>query len=212
MSSVLNNLHIKKFVAARRVRVLVESMAALVPNGSRLLDVGCGDGQITKLVVARRSGVKATGIDVLLRPKTHIPVAKYDGTTIPFEDASFDVVMLIDVLHHTENPAALLREATRVTTRYVLLKDHFRNGVFAGATLRLMDWISNIHQGVALPYNYLSEMEWHRIYERVGVRPVDIKRKLNLYPQPANLVFGRNLHFIALLEKKSQRQGQNSRR
>jgi ubiquinone/menaquinone biosynthesis C-methylase UbiE len=205
MSSLLNILH-TKLVSGWRVRVLVESLAALVPNGSRLLDIGCGDGQIAKLIVARRSGVEATGIDVLLRPKTHIPVAKYDGTTIPFEDASFDVVMFIDVLHHTENPAALLREATRVTRRYVLLKDHFRNGVFAGATLRLMDWIGNVHHGVALPYNYLSETEWRRIYERVAVRPVETKRKLNLYPQPVNLVFGRGLHFIALLEKEPQRQ------
>jgi ubiquinone/menaquinone biosynthesis C-methylase UbiE len=193
-----------KLIAARRVRVLVESLAALVPNGSRLLDVGCGDGQITKLVVARRNGVEATDIDVLLRPKTHIPVAKYDGTTIPFQDANFDVVMLIDVLHHTENPAALLGEATRVTRRYVLLKDHFRNGIFAGATLRLMDWIGNVHHGVAPHYNYLSETEWHRIYEQVAIRPVVTRRKLNLYPQPVNLVFGRSLHFIALLEKKSQ--------
>jgi len=144
----------------------------------------------------------------LLRPKTHIPVAKYNGTTIPFEDASFDMVMLIDVLHHTESPAALLREATRVTRRYVLLKDHFRNGVFAGATLRLMDWIGNIHHGVTLPYHYLSETEWCRIYDQVAVRPVETKRKLNLYPQPANLVFGRGLHFIALLEKEPQRQRQ----
>jgi ubiquinone/menaquinone biosynthesis C-methylase UbiE len=205
MSSLLNILH-TKLVSARRVHVLAESLAALVPNGSRLLDIGCGDGQIAKLIVARRSGVKATGIDVLLRPKTHIPVAKYDGTTIPFEDASFDMVMLIDVLHHTENPAALLREATRVTRRYVLLKDHFRNGVFAEATLRLMDWIGNIHHGVTLPYHYLSETEWRRIYDQVAVRPVETKRKLNLYPQPANLVFGRGLHFIALLEKEPQRQ------
>jgi hypothetical protein len=53
---------------------------------------------------------------------------------------------------------------------------------------------------------FLSETEWRRIYERIAVRSVETKRKLNLYPQPVNLVFGRGLHFIALLEKEPQRQ------
>ena len=50
--------------------------------------------------------------------------------------------MLVDVLHHTDDPGILLSEARRVTRRAVVLKDHTRD-YMAGATLRLMDWGAN---------------------------------------------------------------------
>ena len=51
------------------------------------------------------------------------------------------------------------------------------------------------------PYNYLSEADWEKAYNEVGLRPISVKRRLKLYPNPANLIFGRGLHFIALLQK-----------
>ena len=71
-------------------------------------------------------------------------------------DASFDVVMFVDVLHHTDDPLLLLQEAQRVG-KIILVKDHFRKGFLAGPTLRFMDWVGNAHHGVVLPYNDLVE-------------------------------------------------------
>ena len=51
-----------------------------------------------------------TGIDVLVRDHTHIPVVKFDGTSIPFPDRSFDTLVFVDVLHHTNDPVLLLRD------------------------------------------------------------------------------------------------------
>src|SRR5207244_2394518 len=113
-------------------------------------------------------------------------------------------VMFVDVLHHTKNPAALLAEAARVTRGYVLLKDHFRTGFLANPTLRLMDWFGNVHHGVVLPYNYLAKSEWERLYHQTGLTPVKTVRKLHLYPLPFDLLFGRSLHFIALLKKQDR--------
>ena len=200
MHNLLNTLH-TKLVFGRRVRTLAKALSQMIPTGSRVLDVGCGDGQISAQIMRDREKVSIIGIDVLLRPERHIPVTQFDGSTIPFDDSSFDVVMFVDVLHHTKNPAVLLAEAARVTKKYILLKDHFRTGLFGGVTLRLMDWVGNVHHGVVLPYNYLSEAEWDQTYKNAGLRLVNVTRALKLYPNPANLVFGRGLHFIALLEK-----------
>lgn len=202
MPSLHNTLH-TTLVFGRRVRKLAEALSSMVPDGSRVLDVGCGDGQISAQVAARRHNVSIVGIDVLLRPEQSIPVTLFDGTTIPFEDDSFDVVMFVDVLHHAEDPTALLAEAARVSQKYLLLKDHVRTGFVGKWTLRLMDWFGNAQHNVVLPYNYLSGPEWDEAYKTVGLQPVKTLSRLQLYPNPANWIFGRGLHFITLLEKKA---------
>ena len=183
----------------RRVKALATRLSAHIPPGSSVLDVGSGSGWISAEIKAGVTGVAITGIDVLVRPYTHIPVVQFDGKSIPFPDASFDIVMFVDVLHHTNHPGVLLAEAARVARRWVLLKDHFRTGVLGRARLRFMDWIANIQHGVALPYNYLSPAEWEETYRAVSLKPVKVETDLGLYPGPANLVFGGNLQFIALL-------------
>jgi ubiquinone/menaquinone biosynthesis C-methylase UbiE len=200
MQSLINTVH-TRLVFGRRVRVLAEALAQMIPPGSRVLDVGCGDGQISAEIANQGQNISISGIDVLLRPHCYIPVTQFDGSHIPYPDASFDVVMFVDVLHHTKDPAALLAEARRVTRKYVLLKDHFRTGPIGNVTLRVMDWFGNAHHNVVLPYNYLSETEWEATYKVSDLEIVQLRRKLGLYPFPANLVFGRGLHFIALLEK-----------
>jgi len=201
MQNLIDTLH-TTLVFGRRVRTLAAALGEMVPSGSEVLDVGCGDGQISAQLANSGKGLSVRGIDVLIRPNCYIPVTQFDGNNIPFDDASFDLVIFVDVLHHTEDPAALLAEAKRVSRRYLLLKDHFRTGAIGNKTLRLMDWFGNAHHGVVLPYNYLSEPEWNQAYQRLGLKVVEIKRKLGLYPFPADLLFGRGLHFVALLEKR----------
>ena len=201
MRNLVDTLH-TTLVFGRRVRTLAAALASMVPPGSEVLDVGCGDGQISAQLTKSGRDISVRGIDVLLRPNSHIPVTQFDGSKIPFPDASFDLVMFVDVLHHTQDPVALLAEARRVTRRYILLKDHFRTGAIGNLTLRLMDWFGNAHHGVVLPYNYLSESEWTQTYKNVGLDLVQLRRELGLYPFPADLLFGRGLHFLALLEKR----------
>jgi ubiquinone/menaquinone biosynthesis C-methylase UbiE len=78
---------------------------------------------------------------VLVWPHTKIPVTAFDGEHLPFPDKSVDVVMFVYVLHHTNDPEVLLREAQRVALKAVVLKDHTRNGLLAYTTLRFMDWV-----------------------------------------------------------------------
>lgn len=203
MSGLIDAVH-TSLVFGRRVRVLSEALGQMIPPGSTLLDVGCGDGQISAQVATSASNVSVVGIDVLLRPHCHIPVTQFDGSHIPFPDSSFDVVMFVDVLHHTKDPAVLLAEARRVTRKYILLKDHFRTGPIGNLTLRLMDWFGNAHHKVVLPYNYMSESEWDATYRGCGLKVFQLRRTLGLYPFPANFAFGRGLHFIALLEKAGE--------
>jgi hypothetical protein len=53
---------------------------------------------------------------------------------------------------------------------------------------------------VALPYSYWSPDRWERSFANAGLRVVEQRERLGLYPWPASLVFDRRLHFIAVLE------------
>ena len=83
----------------------------------------------------------------------------------------------------------------------VLIKDHNRNGLLAGARLRLMDWVGNARFGVALPYNYWSERQWHDAWREIGLKPEQTVTRIGLYPKPLDWVFGAKLHFITLLKR-----------
>jgi SAM-dependent methyltransferase len=194
----------EKLVFGRRVKVLADHLAALIPPKARVLDVGCGDGTLDALIARRRPDVSIEGIDVLLRPASRIPVKQFDGARIPHPDASFDAVMFVDVLHHTEDPLVLLREAERVGAR-ILVKDHFRQGFLADRTLRFMDWVGNAHHGVALPYNYWSKAQWRAALEALGLQASEMRFSLGLYPAPASWVFERGLHFIGSFERCEQK-------
>jgi SAM-dependent methyltransferase len=195
---LLNQIH-ERAVHSRRVNALTKVLQPLLPTRGTVLDIGSGDGWLASLMAAQLPGTQFSGIDVLVREQTHVPVAHFDGQHIPYPDKHFDAVMIVDVLHHTLEPAVLLREARRVTRQHVILKDHTRDGLAARATLRMMDWVGNAHHGVALPYNYLSLAEWLMLFDEVGLTVEQFDNKPRLYGAPADWLFGRSLHFVAQL-------------
>lgn len=178
---------------------LAAHLSEMLPGDATVLDVGCGDGMLDALIEKARPDVSITGVDVLLRPNARIPVTQFDGNSIPFEADSFDVVMFIDVLHHTVDPFVLMREASRVARQFVVIKDHTMDGVLSYTTLRFMDWFGNKPHGVALPYNYWRERQWRSAFGELQMEVVEWRNKLGLYASIPDLVFGRGLHMIAKL-------------
>ena len=191
----------ENLVSSRRVRVLANCFADLIPPGSRVLDVGCGDGKVSAALLSKRRDLEIQGIDVLPRDRTLIPVEMFDGAQFPFSSASFDVVLFADVLHHTADPKILLKEARRVSAKHVIIKDHYREGFAANTRLRFMDWVGNSRFGVALPYNYWTEHQWREAWSEIGLRSERLLTRLGLYPKPADWIFGARLHFITLLQR-----------
>ncbi|MDX6613261.1 MAG: hypothetical protein QOD75_2447 [Blastocatellia bacterium] len=88
-------------------------VARAVPRGSRVLDVGCGNGFIAHHLSAML-GTKVTGIDLDQSAQAPIDYQRFDGTHFPVADKSFDGVLFCYVLHHAQNLGAIFSEVRRV--------------------------------------------------------------------------------------------------
>jgi len=98
----------------------MEAIARLVPEGSRILDLGCGDGALLAYLHARR-GCSGYGIEIAddnvlacVRKGVNVIQLNLDEGLAMFDDASFDVVLQIDTLQHLRNAEVMLRETARV--------------------------------------------------------------------------------------------------
>ena len=184
----------------RRLQVLGSRLAALIPEGASVLDVGCGDGLLTREIGESRRDVEMSGVDVMVRKNTHVPVRAFDGQTLPHADGSFDAVMLVDVVHHAEDPVLLLREAARVSRSSILLKDHTLRGLLARPMLAFMDRTSNIRHGVHSPCHYFTPDQWTAAFSELSLEVEVWDANLELYPWGARWLFERSLHFVARLK------------
>ena len=91
-----------------------------IPTGSRVLDLGCGDGALMAHLQATR-GCTGYGVEIddakvhacVRRGVNVLQLNLEDGLAV-FEDDSFDVVLQIDTLQHLRNAETMLRETVRV--------------------------------------------------------------------------------------------------
>ncbi len=95
-----------------------------ISPGARVLDVGCNTGPV--LIPLRQREYDVVGIDISPAdihqaeyylgqqklPTDQLAVA--DGTCLPFRDHSFDLILLIDILEHTDSPERVIGEAERL--------------------------------------------------------------------------------------------------
>ena len=109
----------------------METIARLVPAGSRVLDLGCGDGaMLAYLKEARRCtgyGIEIDDANVLACTQRGVNVIQLnldEGLSL-FDDATFDVVLQIDTLQHLRNAEVMLRETVRVGRIGVLAFPNF---------------------------------------------------------------------------------------
>ncbi len=95
-------------------------IAELVPHGSRVLDLGCGDGALLAHLKDARGctgyGIEIDDANVLACHRRGVNVIQLnleEGLAL-FDDTSFDVVLQLDTLQHLRNTERMLRETARV--------------------------------------------------------------------------------------------------
>jgi methionine biosynthesis protein MetW len=97
--------------------VLAAHAERLLPPGGRVLDLGCASGGLLALLRPRAGHlagleVSATAARAAAQVADHVVHGALEDQQLPFEPASFDLVVLADVLEHLVDPAAALARAT----------------------------------------------------------------------------------------------------
>ena len=117
--------------AGRDVRLDLGLIAGMITPGSRVLDIGCGDGELLEHLFRTR-GCDARGIEIdmaqVTRAVAHgLPVMHGDADSdlAQYPDGAFDYVVLSRTLQAVERPAEVLRQMLRIGARAVVSFPNF---------------------------------------------------------------------------------------
>ena len=149
--------------------------------GERILDLGCGSG-IFGGKIKEKLKKEIIGVDIVDKRVREIPFKIYDGKSLPFLTDYFDVVIIAFVLHHTEDPILILKEAKRVGKRIIIFED-LPEGIF-GKIYCFLHWITwNLFFGRSPKFNFYNRKKWKGIFEDLELKLVSekdflIKRKI----------------------------------
>jgi len=160
---------ISEFINSRAKEIL-NKINPYLKRGDRILDVGSGDCTIARGL--ERDGYEVTLLDVVDKSvhKGLRPII-YDGKNIPFDDNSFDVALLITILHHTKEPIKVLEEATRVAPRIIVMEDIYK-GLFQKYITFVMDSVLN-GEFWGHPHMNMTGKEWEGVFDRLGLKIID---------------------------------------
>ncbi len=194
----------ERVIWPRRRQALVRALRAQLDRAGcrggsrRVLDIGCGDGFLARELASEVPGLEIVGMDSHPWPQGAGPATFGDGLDLPFRDGAFDGTLLIDVVHHTRNPARVLAEAARVSRRFVLVKDHYYESTLDRWMLAAMDWPGRMAVGMDLPFNYLRWEELSSICKDLGLSMTHADLKFS--PKGITTLI-RLKHVLMLLEK-----------
>ena len=170
-----------------------KALAQLVPQGARVLDLGCGDGAMLAHLQATRGcsgyGVEIDDANVLACVQRGVNVIQLnlDEGLAMFDDASFDVVLQIDTLQHLRKAEVMLRETARVGRVGIVAFPNFahwpnRFSVLQGrmpVTKRLpYQWYDtpNIRVGTHADLGALARKNGLRVIDSFGLQDGEVVR------------------------------------
>ena len=152
-----------------------EKLAEIVPRlepSDKVLDVGSGNCVILHELGLRNYQVSGIDVDNLSFIEGVQPVV-YNGVQMPFGDQSFDVSLLITVLHHIPKPEATLAEARRISKRIVVIEEIYSNSIEKYLTY-FIDSLFNF-EFFGHPRSNKTDEGWKAAFEGLGLRLVDAK-------------------------------------
>jgi len=172
----------------------MELIAEQVPPGSRVLDLGCGSGELLALLRHTRQcagyGIEIADANVLACEKRGVNVIQLnleEGLAL-FEDQSFDVVLQLDTMQHLRHTERMLRETARVGRLGIV---SFPNFAHWPNRLRIVtgrmpvtkalpyEWYDtpNIRVGTYTDFEVLARKDGLRVLDAFGIQSGRVVRR-----------------------------------
>jgi len=122
----VENFENKRWGGGDQKTVFRHREALSLIDAGKVLDVGCGDGLFLEML--KQGGIEAVGVDIseegikkCKAKNLEVSLCDLSAGKLPFSDGEFDYVVMLDVLEHLYFPEQLLREAKRVSKKYVVI-------------------------------------------------------------------------------------------
>ncbi|MBB3972927.1 methionine biosynthesis protein MetW [Hansschlegelia beijingensis] len=106
-------------------------VAEMVQPGSRVLDVGCGDGALLRLLIARRGvdgrgiEISQSGVNASVAHGLSVVQGDADADLAHYPDDAFDYVILSQTLQATRRPKAVVEDLLRIGRRAIVSFPNF---------------------------------------------------------------------------------------
>ena len=141
-------------------------MGTYLDLADRVLDVGAGNCILCQEL--DRLGYHVVPVDLqnLSFVDEIVPVI-YDGMRLPFDDDSFDVALVITVLHHAPDPDAVLAEVSIVARRIIVIEEIYGNGVEKYFTYAV-DSLFNL-EFFSHPHSSRTDSEWRKAFQETAL-------------------------------------------
>jgi methionine biosynthesis protein MetW len=140
-----------------KLRLDYEMIESLIPDGAKVLDLGCGDGQLLADLIERK-GCQGRGIELdeeAARQCISRGVPVFHGDMLEgldfYREGQFDVVILSQTLQQTMDPPHVIREMLRVGRRAIISFPNFGHW-----------WVRlQLLLGGRMPHNRLLPYHWY---------------------------------------------------
>ncbi len=174
------NLPIYKKLTRQRSLNFARYLSRHIPEGSKVLDFGCGNMFTSKEILNLQPSLHITGIDVIQDQNLdaqffedkRLDFKLLTTKELPFEDNQFDVSFALAVLHHTDNPEFYLSELKRVTkpSGYIILIEEMYIHQLDRIWISSQDWLLNkLKTGVPVPLNFRSHKHYLNEFKKQGL-------------------------------------------
>jgi 2-polyprenyl-3-methyl-5-hydroxy-6-metoxy-1,4-benzoquinol methylase len=154
-------------VAKWRVKEKVEELIPNLKSTDNILDIGSGNGMLCYTLMKYNFKVTPLDVDNFSFIGEVKPII-YNAVKIPFKDSSFNVALLITVLHHAQNPKQVLAEARRVANRIIVIEEIYSNK-FNKYLTYFVDSIFNF-EFIGHPHTNMTDTEWREVFAHLGLK------------------------------------------
>ncbi|MGQ0643304.1 MAG: class I SAM-dependent methyltransferase [Gemmatimonadaceae bacterium] len=158
-------------LARWRVTEKMGALSRYLDKDASLVEVGAGNCVLCEQLRLRGHEVVALDVENLSFIDDISPVL-YDGFVMPFADDTFDVALLITVLHHCIEPNAVLAEARRVAKRILVIEEIYENRFEKYATYAI-DSVFNF-QFFDHPRSNKTDAGWRAAFRELDLEVTDV--------------------------------------
>ena len=169
----------------RAARKMCQEAAKFIQKGSKILDIGCGSGIIAKNF-QEFFQAELIGIDIQDKRIFPINFQIINSYHYPFPDNSFDTVLINYVLHHSDDPAALLNEAKRVAKDKIIIYEDLPEGFVSRLFCKIHGKVFDKFFENPSKTSFTTEKQWEEVFEKIKLNVIFKKRIIN-FPVKQNL-------------------------